>query len=328
MSTANILDTSFDTGAGDRPPLALIAGPTASGKSDCAVLLAQELERRGRRGIVVNADASQVYADLCVLSARPTPEEMGGIEHRLFGEWDGAQPCSAADWASAARETIAGIHREGAVPILVGGTGLYLRTLLEGIAPVPPIDPEIRQSVRALPVAEAYAALQVEDPERAARLNPSDSTRIARALEVVRSSGRTLAEWQAETTGGIASEISVFPAILLPERQTLYRRCDLRFERMIERGAIGEVEALLERRLDPGLPVMRAIGVPELAAFLRGDWSLDEAIARGTQATRNYAKRQFTWLRHQPPESWPRIEFDNFQTSVIADILFHNFRLT
>ena len=328
MSTANILDASFDTEAGDRPPLALIAGPTASGKSDCAVRLAQELERQGRRSVVVNADASQVYADLCVLSARPTPKEMGGIEHRLFGEWDGAQACSAADWASAARETIAGIHRDGAVPILVGGTGLYIRTLIEGIAPVPPIDPEIRQNVRALPVGEAYAALQVEDPERAAHLNPSDSTRIARALEVVRSSGRTLAEWQTATTGGIAGEVSLFPAILLPQRQALYRRCDLRFENMIERGAIGEVEALLERRLDPGLPVMRAIGVPELTGFLGGDWSLDEAIARGTQATRSYAKRQFTWLRHQPPGHWPRVQFDNFQTSAIADILFRVFGLT
>ena len=328
MSTAKFLDAPYDVAAGDRPPLALIAGPTASGKSDCAVLLAQELERRGRRGVIVNADSSQVYADLRVLSARPSPEEMGGIEHRLFGEWDGAESCSAADWASAARQTIAALHHEGAVPILVGGTGLYIRTLLEGIAPIPAIDPQVRQEVRSLPVAQAYAALQEEDPERAARLAPADSARVARALEVVRSTGRTLAQWQAEKSGGIGDRVSLFPAILLPERKALYQRCDLRFERMIERGAIGEVEALLARELDPALPVMRAIGVAELAGVVRGEWPLDEACARGAQATRNYAKRQFTWLRHQPPGQWPRIAFDNFDTCDNGATLFRILGLT
>jgi tRNA dimethylallyltransferase len=328
MSTANSLDAPYDVKAGDRPPLALIAGPTASGKSDCAVGLAQTLERRGRRAVVVNADSSQLYADLSVLSARPSPEEMGGIEHCLYGDWDGAQGCSAADWAAAARQTIARLHREDAVPILVGGTGLYIRTLLEGIAPVPAIDPAIREAVRALPVDDAYAALQREDPERAARLAPADSTRIARALEVVRSSGRPLAHWQDESTGGIAGEVSLFPAILLPDRPALYHRCDLRFERMIERGALDEVRALLARALDPSLPVMRAIGVAELAGVVRQEWSLEEAIARGSQATRNYAKRQFTWLRHQPPRSWERIEFYSFDIEPIADILLRTFGLT
>lgn len=328
MSTAKFLDAPYDLAAGDRPPLALIAGPTASGKSDCAVAVARELQRRGRRSVVVNADSSQVYADLRILSARPTPEEMGGVEHRLFGEWDGAESCSAADWAGAARATIAALHSESVVPILVGGTGLYIKTLLEGIAPIPAIAPQIRQEVRALPVAQAYAALQNEDPERAARLAPADSTRVARALEVVRSTGRTLAQWQAEKSGGIADRVSLFPAILLPERQTLYRRCDLRFEQMIKRGALGEVEALLARELDPALPVMRAIGVPELAGVLRDEWSLQEAAARGAQATRNYAKRQFTWLRHQHPDQWPRIQTDNFDTPQICEILCRALALT
>ncbi|GFM29628.1 tRNA (adenosine(37)-N6)-dimethylallyltransferase MiaA [Novosphingobium sp. PY1] len=328
MSTANILDASLNIAAADRPPLALIAGPTASGKSDCAVMLARELERLGRRCVVVNADSSQVYADLQVLSARPTFEEMGGIEHRLFGDWDGSRSCSAADWAQAARQTISAIHAEGALPILVGGTGLYIKTLLEGIAPIPAIDPAIRDSVRALPVDEAFAALRQEDPERASRLAPADTARIARALEVVRSSGKTLAQWHAETSGGIANAVTVFPAILLPERQALYRRCDLRFERMIERGALAEVETLLTRDLDPALPVMRAIGVPELAGVVRGDWPLVDAIARGSQATRNYAKRQFTWLRHQPPEDWPRLSFENFDSNAIHEILFRIFHLT
>ena len=160
--------------------VALIAGPTASGKSDLAVALALELAGRGSRGVVINADSAQVYRDLRVLSARPTEEEMQGVEHRLFGAWDGAEPCSAADWAAAAKREIEDTQLVGAVPILVGGTGLYLRTLLDGIAPVPPIDPAIRATVRALPVTEAYAALQAEDPERAAALNPGDTARIDR----------------------------------------------------------------------------------------------------------------------------------------------------
>ncbi|WP_232492139.1 tRNA (adenosine(37)-N6)-dimethylallyltransferase MiaA [Novosphingobium kaempferiae] len=321
MSTANSLDAPYDIEAGDRPPLALIAGPTASGKSDCAVRLAQELERRGRRAVIVNADSSQVYADLTILSARPTSEEMGGIEHRLFGAWDGAQSCSAADWARVASATITELHADGAVPILVGGTGLYIRTLLDGIAPIPSIDPQIREAVRALPVAEAYAALSIEDPERAARLAPADTTRVARALEVVRSTGYGLAHWQAQTSGGIVDTVRLHPVVLLPERQTLYARCDLRFDRMIERGAVAEVEMLLARNLDPTLAVMRAIGVPELAGAIHGEWSLESAVSRGAQATRNYAKRQFTWLRHQPPEQWPRVKFQNYNETTLSDIL-------
>ncbi|WP_374414638.1 tRNA (adenosine(37)-N6)-dimethylallyltransferase MiaA [Novosphingobium colocasiae] len=323
MSTNSILDD-----CGERPPLALIAGPTASGKSDCAVALAQELERRGRRAVIVNADSSQVYADLRVLSARPSAQDMGGIDHRLFGAWDGAQACSAADWARAAREEIAAIHAAGGVPILVGGTGLYIRTLLDGIAPVPAIDPAVREAVRALPVAEAYAALSAEDPDRAARLSPADSARIARALEVVRSTGQPLAHWQAQTQGGIGTAVTAFPTILLPERQALYVRCDLRFSTMMARGALDEVRALLARDLDPALPVMRAIGVPELAGHIAGDSSLDAAVAAAAQSTRQYAKRQFTWLRHQPPADWPRLEYDNFDTHSLRVILFRSFGLT
>ena len=180
----------------ERPPVALIAGPTASGKSDLAVRLALALRQQGREAVVINADSAQVYADLAVLSARPTADEMQGVPHRLFGEWDGASACSAADWARAARALVEEAHASGAVPILVGGTGLYLRTLLDGIAPVPPIDPAVRAAVRAMPVAEAHAALTREDPERAARLSPNDTTRVARALEVVRSTGQPLADWQ------------------------------------------------------------------------------------------------------------------------------------
>lgn len=293
------------------PPLALIAGPTASGKSDCAVRLALALARQGRRGVVLNADSAQVYADLSILSARPSAEEMQGIEHRLFGTWDGAIACSAADWAQAATREIDALHAEGAVPILVGGTGLYMRTLLDGIAPIPPIDPAIRDAVRALPVADAYSALQHEDPDRAAALNANDTTRVARALEIIRSTGRPMSEWQNRREGGIGERIALHPLILIPPRDYLYARCDLRFAQMLDTGAVAEVEALLARNLDPGLPVMRAIGVPEIAAWLRRESTREEVLAQGAQATRNYAKRQYTWFRRQPPVAWPRKDITN-----------------
>lgn len=306
------------------PPLALIAGPTASGKSDLAVRLALALRARGREAVVINADSAQVYADLQVLSARPTPQEMRGIEHRLYGAWDGAQACSAADWAATARREIAALHAQGAVPILCGGTGLYLRTLLEGIAPVPEIDPEVRRQVRALPPAQAHAALLREDPARAAQLAPADCQRITRALEVVRSTGRTLGQWQADKAGGIGGQVTLHPLVLLPDRAWLYQRCDLRFAAMLEQGAIAEVEALLARGLSSALPVMRAIGVPEITACLRGELSREQMLAAGQQATRNYAKRQYTWFRRQPPADWQRIESYDYPFEDHFDLLFHS----
>ncbi|MDP5104531.1 MAG: tRNA (adenosine(37)-N6)-dimethylallyltransferase MiaA [Erythrobacter sp.] len=291
-------------------PLALIAGPTASGKSAIAVALAQRLAKAGRRGVVINADSAQVYADLRVLSARPSDDEMAGIEHRLFGAWDGEEACSAAAWAAQAKVEIADCHATGAVPILVGGTGLYLKVLLEGIAPIPPIDPAVRAMVRALPDDGAYKLLQIEDPLRAAELAPNDRQRIARALEVKRSTGVTLADWQIAKAGGIGEEVDLHPLVLLPDRTWLYHRCDQRFEAMLQAGAVAEVEALLARDLDPDLPVMRAIGVPEIARFLADELSRESVIAAGQQATRNYAKRQFTWFRRQVDEDWVRITFD------------------
>ncbi len=286
--------------------------------------LALALKARGREAAVINADSAQVYADLSVLSARPTSAEMQGVPHRLFGEWDGARACSAADWAAKAREVIAAVHRMGGVPILVGGTGLYLRTVLEGIAPVPPIDPAVRQSVRAMPVAQAYAALQSEDPERAALLSPNDTVRISRALEVVRSTGQKLTAWQHEKLGGIAGDISLHPLVLLPPRSWLYERCDRRFAAMLERGAIEEVRHLLARKLDPAMPVMRAIGVPEIADFLAGAITLDQAQTQGQQATRNYAKRQYTWFRRQSPSEWPRVESQDYEMEDLFALLLRD----
>ena len=283
------------------PPLALIAGPTASGKSALALALA---ERCG--GLVINADSAQVYKDLRVVTARPSEEEEARAPHRLYGISDAADPCSAADWASAAKREIAAAHAAGRLPILAGGTGLYLRTLIEGIAPVPAIDPEVRAAVRTLPVAEAYRALAKEDPGAAARLRPADGSRIARALEVIRSTGRPLAAWQEEQRGGIGGAVSLAPLILLPPRDWLYARCDARFENMISEQGLAEVRSLLARNLDPALPAMRAIGVAALAAFLRGEIGRERALELGRTATRQYAKRQYTWFSRQPPPDWPR----------------------
>lgn len=291
--------------------MALIAGPTASGKSDLAVRLALELAASGRRAAVINADSAQVYGDLEVLSARPSEDEMHGVDHRLFGAWDGATACSAADWAAAARREIASLHAANSVPILVGGTGLYLRTLLDGIAPVPAIDPAIRQEVRELAQDQARRALESEDPAAAAKLAPADGARTCRALEVVRSTGRTLSEWQEHKIGGIGGAIALAPLVLLPRRDWLYERCDRRFALMIEHGAVAEVTALLARKLDPALPVMRAIGVREIASWIEGESTREGMLAAGAQATRNYAKRQYTWFRHQPPGDWSRAETQN-----------------
>jgi len=286
-----------------KPPLFLIAGPTASGKSALALALAEQ-----SGGVIVNADATQIYRDLPILSAAPTAAERKRAGHRLYGTQDGAVPCSAAGWAELARSEIDQIHARGAVPILVGGTGLYLRTLLDGIAPVPQVDADVRHRVREAPVADNRAKLERLDPEAAARLNPADTTRIARALEVILSTGRTLAEWQKQKSGGIADQVGLRPLILLPPRDWLYRRCDERFAKMVEQGAVEEVKALIERGLNPNLPVMRAIGVAQIATYLQGDMSLGEAVVAGQQATRRYAKRQYTWFAHQPPEDWPRFK--------------------
>ena len=284
-----------------KPPVALIAGPTASGKSALALRLA---ETTG--GAIVNADSAQVYRDLPILSAAPSDEDRRRAEHLLYGVLDGEQPCSAADWAEMAKAEIERLHGEDRLPILAGGTGLYLRTLLEGIAPVPEIEPEIRAEVRAASVAENLAALAPLDPVAAATINAGDTTRIARALEVVWSTNKTLAEWQKHRKGGIGDQIELQALVLLPPRPWLYERCDRRFADMVDQGAAREVEALLARGLDPSLPVMRAIGVADLGRYLRHEFILEQAISAGQQATRNYAKRQSTWFSNQPPPGWPR----------------------
>ena len=282
------------------PVVVLIAGPTASGKSALAMALADLTP-----SVIINADSMQVYRDLRVVTARPSVADETRHPHRLYGYIDGAEACSAARWATDASAAVAGTHDTQRLPVLVGGTGLYIRTLLDGIAPVPDIDAAIRAEVRAMPVAEAYAALTIEDPDAAGRLSPADTTRVARALEVARSSGRTLAAWQARRSGGIAAAVRLVPLVLLPPRDWLFARCDDRFGHIIDEGS-DEVAALMTRNLDPALPVMRAIGVTQIAALIAQKVSKSHTQAAGALSTRQYAKRQFTWFGNQVPATWRR----------------------
>ena len=286
-----------------RLPLALIAGPTASGKTAYALRLAA-----GRDVTIINADSAQVYADLPVLSAQPSAAEMASAPHKLFGYLGGATACSAAAWAADAKAEIAAAHGAGRLPVLVGGTGLYLRTLLQGIAPIPAIDAGVRANIRTLSTQDANFALQKADPAAAGAIGANDDSRIKRALEVIESTGMSITVWRERLEGGIAGEVALRPLLLLPPRDWLHRRCDVRFEAMMAGGAVGEVEALLARGLSSDVPVMRAIGVAEIAAMLGGAISRDEAIAKGQAATRQYAKRQYTWFRNQSPPDWPRVE--------------------
>ena len=314
----------MSTQSSPQNPVALIAGPTASGKSAIALELAAARKKSGLATWIINADSMQVYRDIPVLSAAPSNEEREQAPHKLYGEWNGHEACSAADWAARAKTEITAAHEVDALPVLVGGTGMYMKVLLEGIAPIPEIDPEVRAVVRALPIETAYTALMIEDPERAATLAANDGQRIARALEVKRSTGTKLGDWQQAKTGGIGEDVDLAACVMLPDREWLYTRCDTRFEAMLNSGAIEEVEALLERGLDPQLPVMRAIGVPEIASFVRGEVDREAVIAAGAQSTRNYAKRQFTWFRNQPPPDWTLIESQNVEVEPIFASLLQN----
>lgn len=276
-------------------PLIVIGGPTASGKSGLAFDAAEAFG-----GTVINADSMQVYRDLRILTARPGPAEEARAPHRLYGVLDAAELCSAARWREMALAEIEAAE----VPIVVGGTGLYLRALLEGLAPVPGIPPAIRAEARALHRdlggAAFRARLAERDPEGAARLHEGDTQRLVRAYEVVLATGRPLSEWQrAQHRAPPAA--AVLALVLLPPRAPLYETCDRRLERMVAAGALDEVRHLLARNLDPALPVMKALGVPAFSRHLRGEIPLTEALRLAQAATRQYAKRQTTWFRHQLP---------------------------
>ena len=276
----------------------MIGGPTASGKSALAVDAAECLG-----GVVVNADSMQLYRDLPILTSWPDDVLRARAPHRLYGVLDGAERCSAGRWRSMALAEIERIHGDGALPILVGGTGLYLRALLDGLAPVPAIPETVREAVRTLFEREGsvglHARLAARDPEAAGRLKPGDRQRVMRAYEVIESTGRSLLSWQAERHDRYTGRAAVL--VLEPPRDALYDACNTRFEHMMAAGALDEAAHLLARGLNPALPVMKAVGVRALLDHLSGVTELERALELGRQATRHYAKRQTTWFRTQMP---------------------------
>jgi tRNA dimethylallyltransferase len=278
-----------------QPKALLIAGPTASGKSALALTLAAQLG-----GVVINVDSMQVYAELRVLTARPTPDEEAQVPHRLYGIRPAKDPGSVAWWRAEALKAMDEAQAAGRIPILTGGSGMYFAALTQGIAEIPDPGPEARTEARTLldrlGPEELHAGLMKVDPATAARLNPQDSQRIARAWEVWRATGLGLAAWQNRRGEPAPWD---FAGILLdPPRDTLRAAIATRFEKMVEQGAIEEVKALLEQNLDPALPAMRAHGVPEIAAYLKGETSLEHAARRTELITGQYTKRQATWFRH------------------------------
>jgi tRNA dimethylallyltransferase len=284
----------------------LIAGPTASGKSAMALEMAV---RRG--GVIVNADSMQVYSVLRVLTARPSEGELAKAPHFLYGHVDPSENYSTGRWLRDVRQLAeTGAFRER-IPIFVGGTGLYFRALLGGLSPMPAIPAEISERWRRALAEEGpqalHRVLREQDPQAALRLEPADGQRIVRALEVLEASGRSILAWQAEASDALVDPAGAEMILLEPDRQLLVERIERRFDRMIEEGAQAEVEKLLALGLDPSLPAMKAIGVREIAAALDGRLSIGEAIERAKAATRQYAKRQATWFRHQMGSEWRRL---------------------
>ncbi len=279
-------------------PIIIIAGPTASGKSALALDLAWAFG-----GTVINADSMQVYRDLAILTARPSVDDEARVPHRLFGVMAAAEPSSAGRWLALARAEIEAAWTDGRLALVTGGTGMYIKALQDGLAAVPDIPDAINTDVRALYDeigGEAFLhELAQIDPAAALRLPAGDSQRLTRAMAVVRATGLTLEAWQAEQTKDSGLAARFFTITVLPERDALYAACEARFDDMLSNGALAEVKGFLALGLDPALPAMKAVGVPELARHVSGEISLEEAAAAAKQATRNFAKRQLTWLRNQ-----------------------------
>jgi len=286
----------------------LIAGPTASGKS----ALALELARR-TSGVIVNADSMQVYRDLRIITARPTRDEEAEVPHRLYGHVDAAMNFSAGSWVGDAASVLAETRAQNRLAIFTGGSGLYFKALTRGLSAVPPIAPEIREGVRARLERDGVEALHAElaqrDPPSAERLKPRDRTRITRALEVIEATGRSLTDWHRDGLPPLLPPGTFSALFLEPDRDVLYARIDARFGAMLTAGVMEEVAALAARGLDPLLPAMKAHGVPALVRHLKGEITREEAAEIGRADTRHYAKRQFTWFRHQLPEfEWVKPE--------------------
>jgi tRNA dimethylallyltransferase len=279
----------------------LIAGPTASGKSALALALAEALG-----GTIINADAMQVYRDLRIVTARPTPEEEARAPHLLYGHVDAAENYSVGRWCVDANAALAAVERGGRLPILAGGTGLYFKALTRGLAAIPPIPSQIRSAVgerlKREGIAALYAELSARDDASARRLMPGDRARISRALEVVLATGRSITDWHAEGMKPALDPHAAVKVFLDVDRAELYRRIDSRFDAMLASSALDEVRALAGRHLDPALPAMKAHGVPWLIRHLNGEIDLPAAVGAAKRDTRRYSKRQATWFRHQLPD--------------------------
>lgn len=303
------------------PAAILIAGPTASGKSGLALELAERLG-----GVVVNADSMQVYTDLRVLTARPSDEDCARAPHRLYGHVPPHEAYSAGRFVAEAASTIAATRAAGRLPIVVGGTGLYFKALLEGLSPIPAVAEDVRAHWRGeaarLGAAALHGVLVDRDPAMAARLAATDTQRIVRALEVLEATGRSLADWQRLPGTPVLPESSTVRLVLDPERDPLYRRCDARFEAMFDGGALDEVARLSEMQLDATQPAMRALGVAPLLRHLAGKLSRADAVEQGKAETRQYARRQLTWLRRHMI-AWKKVnthELESLVQQTIADI--------
>ncbi len=283
------------------PDIVLIAGPTASGKSALALQLAEKLG-----GVILNADSMQVYRDLRIITARPTPAEEARLPHRLYGHIDAAENFSVGRWCEEAATALAEAGSIARAAIVVGGTGLYFNALTRGLAAVPPISPDIREAVRARLANDGVAALHAElkrrDPAAAARLMPGDRARITRALEVVLATGRSLLDWHDDNKPASLDPARAVKIFLASDRDELLRRIDARFDAMMAAGALDEVRALAARKLAPDMPAMKAHGVPWLVRHLAGEITLDQAMEEAKRDTRRYTKRQATWFRNQLPE--------------------------
>jgi tRNA dimethylallyltransferase len=280
------------------PNIILIAGPTASGKSALALALAEKLG-----GTIINADSMQVYRDLRIITARPTPAEEARVAHRLYGHVDAAENFSVGRWCTEVADVLAAVQRDARVAIVVGGTGLYFSALTRGLAAVPPIPAQIRNEVRARLASDGAEALHVElmrrDPIAAARLMPGDRARVTRALEVILATGRSIVQWHEANMPACVDAAFAAKVFLMPDRDALLRRVNARFDAMMVAGALDELRALAARRLDPNLPAMKAHGVPWLIRHLNGEIALAEAVEGGKRDTRQYTKRQATWFRNQ-----------------------------
>ena len=274
----------------------MICGPTAAGKSRLALALA---ERWG--GVIINADSMQLYSDLRILTARPDEAEMARAPHRLYGVMDGAERASVAVWLAMAAEAVAAARQGGALPIIVGGTGLYFHAAIHGIAPIPDVPPEIHAECVQQLASQGGQAFRSElagrDPVMASRLHDGDSQRLVRAMGVVRATGRPLSAWQADPHQG-ALDGEALRIAMMPLREKLYAAIDRRFEAMMMQGVEAEVAALAQRGLDPSLPVMKAIGVREIIAMRAGDMTRERAMEMASRDSRRYAKRQMTWIRN------------------------------